>query len=394
MTTWEPFVAALLAFAVLALAVSSISRLLACAVVRHRSSAERSAARVSILKPLCGAEPSLSENLQRFSLQTHQNLQIVFGVADPEDPALPAAKRFCQQHAQLATRISIGEDSRLHNPKLALLERMSQVCHGEWLVVSDSNVRVGDSYVQDALAHAAPDVGLITHLVAGGGGGSLAAHLENLQLNCFVAPGVCGVRWIVGRTCVVGKSMFIRREALARIGGFEAAGQFLAEDYVLGRAMEKAGYRVVTAAVPIVAWHEDWTMARFMGRHLRWAVMRRRVCISAYLAEVLLTPAPALLVLLALGSCFPATGINVAWVGLGVMLEQLLDALTFSRMRGRCVPLVSVLINPLRQCLTLWIWVLGWFVQVVEWRGQVYRVGSGSKLEPVQHVSVEVADEA
>jgi ceramide glucosyltransferase len=394
MTSFDPLVAALLAFAVLALAVSSVSRLLACAVVRHRSSAERSAARVSVLKPLCGTEPSLAENLRRFSLQSHQNLQIVLGVADPEDAALPAAKRFCQEHAGLATRISVGEDSRLHNPKLALLERMSQVCNGEWLVVSDSNVRVGDSYVQDALSYAAPDVGLITHLVAGGGRGSIAAHLENLQLNCFVAPGVCGVRWIVGRTCVIGKSMFVRREALDRIGGFEAAGQFLAEDYVLGRAMEKAGYRVVTAAVPIVAWHEDWTLARFMGRHVRWAVMRRRVSVSAYLAEALLTPAPALLALLGLGLCFPATGINVAWVGLALLVEQLLDAVTFSRMTGRRVPLGAVLSNPMRQCLTLWIWGLGWFVQIVEWRGQVYRVGTGSKLLPVRQVCAEVADEA
>ena len=111
------------------------------------------------------------------------------------------------------------------------------------MVVSDSNVRVGDDYVRDALSHAAPDVGLITHLVAGCGGRSFAAFAENLQLNCFVAPAICGVRFLAGRICVIGKSMFLRREALEQIGGFQSAGHVLAEDYMLGQAIVQAGYR-------------------------------------------------------------------------------------------------------------------------------------------------------
>jgi ceramide glucosyltransferase len=394
MTHWEPLVTALVAFAVLGLAVSFVSRLLACAVVRHRQAASPSSAKVNILKPLCGADPSLLVNLEAFSRQSHENLDIVFGVADLKDKALVVALRFCREHEELATRISVGEDSRLHNPKLALLERMSWACDGEWVVVSDSNVRVSDSYVQDALAHAAPDVGLITHLVSGAGGESWAAHLENLQLNCFVAPGVCGVRFIAGRTCVIGKSMFLRRDVLMQIGGFEAAGRFLAEDYMLGRAVEEAGYRVVTASVPVRAWSEGWTFSRFVGRHLRWAVMRRRVSRSAYMVELLLTPAPALAALLMVALCFPESGINATWVGVCLILEQMLDAVTYSRMAGRRVPLAAVLLNPLRQCLTVWLWVLGWFVQNVEWRGKVYRVGPNSQLEPVQQLVSGVADEA
>jgi hypothetical protein len=44
---------------------------------------------------------------------------------------------------------------------------------------------------------------------------------------------------------------------------------------------------------------------------------------------------------------------------------------------------VAVLLNPLRQWLTLAIWALGWFVQTVEWRGKSYRVGAGSRLRPM-----------
>lgn len=375
-----------LALAALALAVSSVSRMLVWATVRHRSQGEPRADQVTILKPLCGADANLEDNLLAFARQSHARLNIVFGVADASDDALPVAQRFCREHEGLATRISVGESPSLHNPKVALLAHMSRFARGEWLVVSDSNVRVSEDYVRDALSHADDDVGLVTHLVSGRGGSSFSAHLENLQLNCFVASGVCGVRFIAGQTCVIGKSMFLRREVLEAIGGFEAAGGYLAEDYVIGRAVRRAGHRVVTARMPVPTWNEGWTFMRFVSRHLRWAVMRRQVSRVAYLVEVLLSPGPVLMSILALGLWLPEIGIDLVWVSACVLLDQLLDFITYSRMTGKSAPLVALLLNPLRQWLTLAIWTLGWFVQTVEWRGKSYRVGAGSRLRPLASI--------
>jgi len=43
---------------------------------------------VTLLKPLCGAEPGLYENLRSFCLQDYPQYQIVFGIQDEADPAL------------------------------------------------------------------------------------------------------------------------------------------------------------------------------------------------------------------------------------------------------------------------------------------------------------------
>jgi ceramide glucosyltransferase len=292
------------------------------------------------------------------------------------------AVRFSRENGQLPTRVSVGEDESLENPKVALLERMSWHSDGDWVVVSDSNVRVPPDYVRDALAHAAPDVGLITHLVAGCGGRSFGSLAENLQLNCFVAPALCGVRFLAGQVCVIGKSMFLRREALQKIGGFQSAGHFLAEDYVIGQAIVRAGYRVVIAAQPVPAWHEGWSLGRFVSRHLRWAVMRRSVSRSAYVVELLLNPAPILLLLWLLSHFLHVPAVHPRWLLAAFAFEQALGAISFTRMTGRWVPPPALLVNPLRQWLTLGIWVLGWFVETVEWRGKAYRVGAGSLLRP------------
>jgi ceramide glucosyltransferase len=384
MSSWDPIVVVLLAFAALGLAVSSVSRVLVWGIVRHRPLGARTDDEVSVLKPLCGVDASLAENLQAFAKQTHENLNVVFGIADPDDEALRVAQQFCREHEHLRTRISVGEKPSLHNPKVALLAHMSVQCGGQWLVVSDSNVRVTEDYVRDALSHAAPDVGLVTHLVSGCGGSSISAHFENLQLNCFVAPGVCGVRFIAGQTCVIGKSMFLRREVLESIGGFESAGGYLAEDYVIGRAVREAGHRVVTARKPVPTWNEGWTLTRFVSRHLRWAVMRRQVSRPAYLVEALLTPGPTLMVVLVLGLWVPETHINPGWVAATIAVDQAIDFVTYCRMAGERAPLITLLLNPVRQWLTVAIWALGWFVQTVEWRGKTYRVGESSRLRPVQ----------
>src|ERR1700749_3546344 len=42
---------------------------------------------VTVLKPLCGAEPRLYENLRSFCQQHYPQFQLVFGVRDAADPA-------------------------------------------------------------------------------------------------------------------------------------------------------------------------------------------------------------------------------------------------------------------------------------------------------------------
>ena len=48
---------------------------------------------VTVLKPLCGNEPRLEENLVTLCEQSYPEYQLVFGVRDPLDPAIAVIER-------------------------------------------------------------------------------------------------------------------------------------------------------------------------------------------------------------------------------------------------------------------------------------------------------------
>src|SRR5580704_19594103 len=56
---------------------------------------------VTVLKPLCGAEPGLYENLRSFCLQEYPQFQIVFGLSEAADPALAVVARLVREFPTL-----------------------------------------------------------------------------------------------------------------------------------------------------------------------------------------------------------------------------------------------------------------------------------------------------
>lgn len=243
-----------------------------------------------------------------------------------------------------------------------------------------------------------PQVGLVTNLVVGEEGGCLGGVLESLQLNSFVASATSFARVVAGRACVIGKSMLFRRDDFERIGGFWSVRNVLAEDYLIGRAFELEGYRVALSPHVVTTVNRGWTAERFANRHLRWAQMRRRICLPAYLGELLLNP----VLWIALAVCAIAAarrGLDVRIAALAcaaVAVKCTSDALLSRRLRGELPPIRHVLLIPLKDLLMAAIWVLGAFRRTVNWRGNLLRIEGGSalvahELDGFEHALQEIA---
>jgi ceramide glucosyltransferase len=347
---------------------------------------------VSILKPLCGVDDDLARNLERFATLSHPEYEVVLGVRDERDAAYPlavaAAKRWPDR-----VRLVLQRGAPGLNPKVNQLVTLASAARHDLLVVSDSNVRVPEGYLDELVAlFEDPDVGCVTHPVAGADEQTLGSLLDNLHLASSVGAGQIAAKRVAGRDLVVGKSMALRRADLERLGGFVAFADYLAEDYVIGRRVGTVlGKRVAVARTPVINVSRRRTVGDFYRRYARWSVIHRTaIAPTTYLAQSLLNPTPIALVALALAPSLAAftclAGIVASKAVLDVGAGRALRPGGFGPRALACVPVKDLLLAAA--------WIHGLCHDTVLWRGHRLHVLPGSRLArpaPAELTDVPVA---
>ncbi len=363
------------AFVVVTFVVGSVWALFR-ATRRQRRVSRSESTPVSVLKPLCGADDQLESNLETFFRQTHQAYEIVFGVEGSDDPAAAVVRRLRARYPEVRARLVVHDGGRALNPKVSNLRAILEAGTHDVVVISDSNVAVTPDYVQRMLGQLAePGVGLVTSLFCGRGERSLGARVEALHLAGSVTTAVALSQETSGEVAAVGKSMMFRRSTLVPLGGLEAVGRVLAEDYVLGKMFASAGYRVRLCGGVVDNVAVSTSCRRFFDRQLRWGLIRSRLSPALYALEPLSNP-----MLLALVA--PLLGI-AGWAPLmlALCLTFARDALAWRRLRGDWEGLSDALpLGPLKDVAMLGVWLIAPFLRHVAWRGKRYRVAMGTRL--------------
>ena len=349
--------------------------------VAARKPAPASLPPISILKPLCGMDDGLEENLLSFARIDYPAYEVVLGVRDASDAAHPLARTFAARWPD-RFRVVLQRGEAGFNPKVNQLVGLQAAARHDVLLVSDSNVRAPAGYLHDVARHLAdPGVGLVTHPVGGQGEASLGAALDNLHASAAVGPATVAAKRLAGRDVVVGKSMAFRRSDLEALGGFASAKDVLAEDYVLGlRVSRELGKRVAVGSVAVASVNHSRGVGAFVARYRRWCVMQRKLAgTPLYAAQALLYPLPFAVAGLALAPVPAALGAVIGtWIG-----KAALDAATARTLRGRGFGLRILWLSPLKDVLFLYGFLRALGEDTVEWRGNRLRVGPGSRLSRV-----------
>jgi len=323
---------------------------------------------VSILKPVCGLEDELEQNLESFARLRGVDCEVLISIADPGDPALPIVRRFPQ------FRVIVGGDPQLEtgNRKVARLIAAAKHARGEILFISDANVRIEpDDLAATIAGFRDARIGCVSNLFTGSGANSFGATIESLHLLSFVVPG--NVLAAAAKIpCVVGKSMAISRKALEAIGGFERFARVLAEDQAIGLAVKEAGYRVMLSPTVVRNVVVNRTLRRALDRQIRWNKIRYAFSRAMYSSEFLLHPFAWSLLVAALG------GPPVFFVLVGILrMAQiaLLAIVTDAPIRGRDLLLVPVL-----DLLQFGAQFVPYVDDRVTWRGYTARLGPNTEL--------------
>ena len=334
---------------------------------------------VTVLKPIKGMDGGLYDSLMSFVRQDYPRFELLFGVQSPDDPALPLLERLRAEYPDRDIRIVIASESVGYNPKVNNLVGMIPHARHEFMVISDSNVRVGPDYLRRNVAYFADDrVGLVSNLIRGAGGRGIAARLECLHLNSFVIGNVCLADLLADRQLVVGKSIFFRRSQMEAMGGLEQFANYLAEDYLMGEVYRRNGYKVVVSPYMVDTWLSAWSSRSFLNRHTRWAKLRRRLNPWAYAGE-LLTNFPFWTLVYAACAGF---GSRALCAGGCLWLGKVLGDCLLNRRIGSPLPGSAFLLSPFKDVLIGAIWLLPFLSSTTRWRGNTLRVAGKSLLIP------------
>lgn len=257
---------------------------------------------ISILKPLCGHDEGLEENLRSFFVQEYANYEILFGVHRLDDPAVEVAEKIIQEYSvgPVKARLIVTGESPIPNAKAYSLNRLVREAEHGLLVMCDSDVRVKP----DLLSRLAREfennrVGLITCPYRAVPGESVWSRTEALGMNTELLGGVMVARMLEGMRFALGCTIAVRREVLEGMGGFGYLQDFLAEDFVIGQRTAEMGHEVVLSSAVIQHRIGSQTMLRNFAHRLRWARSTRRSRPAGYWGQLFTYPFPLALLLVA-----------------------------------------------------------------------------------------------
>jgi ceramide glucosyltransferase len=331
---------------------------------------------VSLLKPLKGTDPDIYESFRSHCLQDYLEYEIIFGVNDPDDPAVASVQKLQREFPERRIQLVVSPNKLGANVKVSNLEHMLQAARYEHLLVNDSDIVVERDYLRRVIAPLADqNVGMVTCLYRGVAASTLGSQLESLGISTDFCPGVLVARQLEGGLRFgLGSTLAFRRTDLERIGGFRSIVDFLADDYELGRRIANLGWQVLLSDVVVETHLPAYDLRGFLAHQLRWARGVRDSRTGGYIGLATTYGLMwALLTLIASGAA------SWSWAVLTVtVLLRLAMALAVGKsvLADRHL-LRHLWLLPVRDLVAVVVWIASFAGHTVTWRGDRFELKKG-----------------
>jgi ceramide glucosyltransferase len=335
---------------------------------------------VSILKPLRGVDPQMYESFRSHCVQDYPEYEIIFGVSEPDDPAVAAVQKLIQEFPQCKIRLLVCPEVLGNNRKTSNLVQMLAFAQYDHILINDSDIFVTPDYLRRVMApFARPQVGMVTCPYRGIAENTLGSRLESIGISTDFIAGVLVARQIEGGIhFALGSTLAMSRTALEAIGGLRPLVDYLADDFELGYRIARAGYEVILADVVVETHLPAYGFRGFFEHQMRWARSTRDSRRLGYIGLLLTFGLPwaifaALLAPLNWWSwctLAAAAGLRAAVavkVGVGVVHDRAVWR--------------HLWLLPLRDLVAFCVWFASFADNKVHWRGDVFVLKNG-KIRP------------
>ncbi len=327
---------------------------------------------VTVMVPCFGAPPSLERCLSSICDQVYEGpIQVVFGLHSADDPARAVIEEIVARRPALDASVVVDSNRIGANPKNCNLANMMAAVRHDVMVMVDSDVLVTPGFVAAIVApFQEPGVGCVTSLYKGLPEAGLASHLGALYINDWFIPSalVDLARHDIDLT--YGAATAITRAALDSVGGFAAMASAVAQDYVLGHEIRRAGFGIRLASEVVGTIVDDSDLAHLYRHEIRWMRAIRAVRPTDHLLWIVTS---SLIPLILLSWVWP---VAVAMTALAFYLG--LRFLLHYRLRQHIgLPVPEPLLLPLRELVNFALWTGSFFGRRVCWGDNVLITGDG-----------------
>lgn len=342
---------------------------------------------VSILKPLRGVDPQMYESFRSHCVQDYPEYEIIFGVSEPDDPAVDAVHQLMREFPSCRIKLVICPEVLGTNRKTSNVVQMLEYSSYDHILINDSDIYVTPDYLRRVMApFARPEVGMVTCPYRGIAANTLGSRLESVGISTDFFAGVFSA-WKIekGLHFALGSTLAMTRTALDAIGGLEPLVDHLADDFELGSRISKIGFEVVLVDLVVETHLPAYSFREFFEHQMRWARSTRDSRRKGYIG-ILLTfglPWAMIAVLLARGAWW-------SWIVLAA--AALLRAAVALRV-GNVVHDSSIKrhlwLVPLRDLIAFWVWFASFAGHHVHWRGDIFVLQDG-KIRPAHLAESEL----
>lgn len=326
---------------------------------------------VSILKPVHGLDPHFYEAIRSHAEQQYPEFEILFGVSDSDDPAIPEIERLASEFPAVPIRL-VRSQCEFPNRKVGVLEDLAAEARHPVLLVNDSDIHVPPNYVRRVVAALAdPRIGLVTCLYRAESD-NWPGRFEAIGISTDFAAGVLVAPLVGVREFGLGSTLVFRARELGAIGGLASFASYLADDYQLARRICSLGFRVhlsrtvVRTFLPEDSWKGMWE------HQVRWHRTIRVSKGKGYLGLPVTFATLWSLVIAAAGHW---------WLALPVFTARMAAGLLTARAVVRCPLAVRhFYLIPVRDLLGVVIWAAGLFGRTVRWRDRNLALSSDGRI--------------
>lgn len=333
---------------------------------------------ISNLKPVRGLDPDAYENYASFCRQDYPNYELIFCAGDENDAAVPVLQKLIKDFPERQIRILYGSGRSAINDKVAKLVRMVNEAENEFLVISDSDVRVEPNYLRTVIAPLRdPKVGCATCFYVSIQDQTLTQHLQSVGMYSDFYPGILVARQLDGIKFTLGPTIVTTRSHLAGFGGYEAIENKPADDLLVGRLIAQQGLIVELLPYAVQTVPDYDSPRALFSKRLRWMTVMRHMRPWGHIGLAFTQGLPWTL---AVALTHPSAGIAIAYLGTYAVLRVAMTWLVGVWGLKQTGLWKKMLLIVVWDATAFVIWLLTFGRNSIRWRNVDYRIQGGTLL--------------